>query len=77
MTVCLLKTKEERTEENWGISHIYFVCTTETGNQKRILSIVNMVRSMILRGTIPEFRLELISILSNDTEKGTEINQPE
>lgn len=43
---------------------------TETGNQTRILSIVNMVRSMILRRAIPEFKPELFSILSNDAEKG-------
>lgn len=36
-----------------------------------------MVRSVSLRRAIPEFRTELISILSNDMEKGTEINQPE
>lgn len=30
---------------------------------------------MNLRRAIPEFRPELISVLSNDTEKGTEINQ--
>lgn len=42
---------------------------TETGNQTRILSIVNMVRSMILRRTIPEFKPELFSILSNDVAK--------